>query len=153
MRALWILLLSLGVATAAQAADAVTGRIVKVLPFLLDLQGRNATSPSLFDRDAYQAYLREHGTNVSAVRFDVLWQATKAPAENLRIAVELRGIGTNNAPRLNTLEAKVAPGLFRQWTDLPLAGQDYQNFGKVIAWRVRLWNGAQLLGEQQSFLW
>lgn len=153
MRALFLLLLSLGVVAASQAADAASGRIVKVLPFLLDLHGRNATSPSLFDRDAYQAFLREHGTNVSAVRFDVLWQATKAPAEKLRIAVELRGIGTNNAPRLNTLETNVAPGMFRQWTALPLAGQAYQNFGKVIAWRVRLWNGAQLLGEQKSFLW
>jgi hypothetical protein len=153
MRVLLLLLLSLGLVAASQAADAVTGRIVKVLPFLLDRQGRNATSPSLFDRDAYQAYLREHGTNVSAVRFDVLWHASRSPAADLKIAVELRGIGTNNAPKLTTLETKVTPGIFRQWTDLPLAGQDYQNFGKVIAWRVRLWNGAQLLGEQKSFLW
>jgi hypothetical protein len=153
MRALLLLLLWLGVVATAQAADAVTGRIVKVLPFLLDQQGRNATSPSLFDRDAYQAYLREHGTNVSAVRFDVLWKATKAPDENIKIAVELRGVGTNNAPKLNTLETNVAPGTFRRWTALPLAGSDYKNFGKVIAWRVTLWNGAQLLGEQKSFLW
>ena len=78
MRAQLLLLFSLGVVMAAPAADTVTGRVIKVLPFLLDQQGRNATSPSLFDRDAYQAFLREHGTNVSAVRFDVLWQATKA---------------------------------------------------------------------------
>ena len=153
MRALLLLLLSLGVVMAAQAADTVTGRIVKVLPFLLDQQGRNATSPSLFDRDAYQAFLREHGTNVSAVRFDVLWQATKASEENLKIAVELRGQGTNGAPRLSTLETNVAPSRFRHWAALPLAGPDYQNFGQVIAWRVTLWNGAQLLGEQKSFLW
>jgi len=153
MRALLLLLLSLGVVAAAQAADPVTGRIVKVLPFLLDLQGRNATSPSLFDRDAYQAFLREHGTNVSAVRFDVLWQAAKGPGENLKIAVELRGLGTNNAPKLNTLETQVAPSRFRQWTAIPLAGQAYKNFGKVIAWRVTLWNEAQLLAEQKSFLW
>jgi len=153
MRAWLLLLLLLGVAAAAPAAEAVTGRIVKVLPFLLDQQGRNATSPSLFDRDAYQAVLREHGTNVSAVRFDVLWTAAKAADEHLRIAVELRGVGTNNAPRLTTLETNVSPGWFRQWTAMPLAGRDYREFGKVVAWRVRLWNGAQLLGEQQSFLW
>jgi hypothetical protein len=153
MRALLLLLPLLGLVAAAQAADAVTGRIVKVLPFLLDQRGRNATSPSLFDRDAYQAVLREHDTNVSAVRFDVLWNAAKAPDENLKLAVELRGIGTNNAPRMTTLETNVSPGWFRQWTAIPLAGRDYKEFGKVVAWRVRLWNGARLLGEQQSFLW
>ena len=37
---------------------AATGEVVKVLPFLLDTHGQIAKSPSLFDRDAYQAYLR-----------------------------------------------------------------------------------------------
>ncbi len=153
MRALLILLLSLGVVAAARAADPVTGRIVKVLPFLLDQQGRNATSPSLFDRDAYQAWLREHTTNVAAVRFDVLWKATQAPDEKIKIAVDLRGIATNNVPRLCTLETNVTPGMFRKWSAIPLAGEDYKNFGEVIAWRVTLWNGGQLLSEQKSFLW
>jgi hypothetical protein len=153
MRALLILAVSLGVVAAAHAADAVTGRVVKVLPLLLDLKGRDATTPSLFDRDAYQAVLREQATNVSAVRFDVLWKATQAPGEKLRIAVELRGIGTNSIPRLQTLETNVVAGRFRSWTALPLAGNDYQRFGRVVAWRATLWNGDQLLSEQKSFLW
>jgi hypothetical protein len=153
MRTLLILLASLSVAVAVQAADAVSGRIVKVLPFLLDEQGRNATSPSLFDRDAYQAYLRIHTNKVSAMRFDVLWTATKSPAEQIKIDVELRGIGSNSVPKLTTLETNVTPGTFRRWTNLPLAGNDYKNFGQVVAWRVTLWNGGQMLGGQQSFLW
>jgi hypothetical protein len=151
MRALLILIAALGVA-AAHAADPVTGRIVKVLPFLVDQEGRIAKSPSLFDRDAYQAYLR-HTNEVSALRYDVLWKATKAPAESLKIAVELRGAGTNGTPKLVTLETNVVPGTFRRWTAIPLAGDDFKSFGSVVAWRVRLWNGAQMLSEQQSFLW
>jgi hypothetical protein len=153
MRALLILLALLGVVAAAPAADAVTGRIVKVLPFLLDQHGRIATSPSLFDRDAYQAYLRLHTNQISALRFDVLWTATKSPAEEIKIAVELRGIGTNSTPVLKTLETNAVPGTHRQWTNLPLAGDDYKSFGSVVAWRVTLWNGGQMLGEQKSFLW
>ncbi len=153
MRALLILLASLGLAAAAQAADAVTGRIVKVLPLLLDQRGRDAISPSLFDRDAYQARLRERTNEVSAIRFDVLWKATKAPDEKIKIAVELRGVGTNSVPKLKTLEANVVPGTFRKWTEIPLAGDDYKSFGAVVAWRVTLWNGSQMLGEQKSFLW
>jgi hypothetical protein len=153
MRALLILLVSLGVVAAAHAADALAGRIVKVLPLLVDLHGRTALSPSLFDRDAYQAVLREQMTNVSAVRFDVLWKAAPAPDEKIRITVELRGIGTNSIPTLQTLETNVVPGKFRKWTAVPLAGDDYQRCGRVVAWRVTLWNGEQKLGTQNSFLW
>ena len=153
MRALLILLASLCVVVADHAANAVIGRGVKVLPFLVDQQGRIAASPSLFDRDAYQAYLREHTNEVSAVRFDVLWKATKAPEEKLKIAIELRGVGAKSVPTFTTLETNVVPGIFRRWTAIPLAGEGYKNFGRVVAWRVTLWNGGQLLGEQKSFLW
>jgi len=153
MRALVILLAFLGVAAAGRAADAVNGQLLKVLPFFLDQQGRIAKSPSLFDRDAYQAYLRLNATNISGVRFDVLWKAEPATNADLKIAIELRGLATNSAPRVATLETNVAPGKYRRWTDLPLAGPDYKKFGSVIAWRARLWDGSRMLSEQQSFLW
>ena len=72
MRRLIIACLIIGSFTAL-AADAVTGRIVKVLPLFLDAQGRDATSPSLFDRDAYQFFLRDHASQISAIRYDVQW--------------------------------------------------------------------------------
>ena len=153
MRALLIFLVSVCFVAAGHAADAVSGRIVKVLPLFLDQQGRDSLSPSLFDRDAYQARLREHTNDVSGVRFDVLWKATKSPDEKIKIAVELRGVGTNSVPRMKTIETNVVPGTFRKWTEIPLVGDDYNNFGATVAWRVTLWNGGQLLGEQKSFLW
>lgn len=153
MRALLVFLISLGLVAAAPAADSVTGKIVKVLPFFLDRQGRDAKSPSLFDRDAYQAYLREHTNEVSAIRFDVLWKAVKSPDEKIKIRVEVRGVGADSVPKLKTLEVDAVPGTFRKWTEIPLAGEDYKNFGAVVAWRVTLWNGGRLLGEQKSFLW
>ena len=153
MRALLILLSLLGVVTVVQAADPVTGRILKVLPFLLDQHGRNAKSPSLYDRDAYQAWLLQHTNEVSAMRYDIWWKATPAPDEKMKISLELRGIGTNSLPKLATLETNVVPGKHRQWTSIPLAGGDYTNIGAVVAWRVRLYNDTQLLGEQKSFLW
>ena len=47
-----LIVLSLFVSLASFAD--VTGKVVKVLPFYVDGQGRIAKSPSLFDRDAYQ---------------------------------------------------------------------------------------------------
>ena len=44
----------------APAADAAGGRVYKVLPQYLDQKGRESLTPSLYDRDAHQAYLRIH---------------------------------------------------------------------------------------------
>ena len=153
MRALLILLLTLGLFATAHAAEAITGRVVKVLPLLLDLQGRTALSPSLFDRDAYQAQLREHTNQVSAIRYDVQWSAKNAGENKLKIRVELRGVGTANLPKLKTLETEAAPGFFSHWTSLTLAGDEFKSFGAVTAWRTTLWAGDRLLGEEKSFLW
>jgi hypothetical protein len=42
----------------ALPAPAATGRLMKVLPEYLDAKGLTSLSPSLFERDAYQAILR-----------------------------------------------------------------------------------------------
>jgi hypothetical protein len=146
-------LLLLGSLSAAGAAGAMTGRIVKVLPLFLNQQGQDAISPSLYDRDAYQVFLRAHTNEISAIRFDVLWSTSNADKTNLTMRLELRGIGPGAVPRQTTLEQAVTPHYFRHWTSLPLAGDDYKNFGEVVAWRATLWSGPQLLNEQKSFLW
>ena len=150
MRLLIIACLALS-SYACLAADAVSGRVIKVLPFLLDTNGVESKSPSLFDRDAYQAYLLVHTNDVSGMRFDVLWKAEKSP--DLKLRVELRGVGQTNQPTVKTLEMLVHAGYFRKWTEFPLTGDDYKNVGNVVAWRVTLWDGDKQVGEQQSFLW
>jgi hypothetical protein len=153
MRRLLMILLLLGSLAAASAADAPTGHVVKVLPLLLDLKGHAALSPSLFDRDAYQAYLRQHTNEISAVRFDVLWSVSHADQSGLQLRLELRGIGPDSLPRATTLEQTVTPHFFRHWTSLTLGGDDLKNFGTVTAWRATLWSGDRLIAEQKSFLW
>jgi hypothetical protein len=152
MRRLLIILLLLGSLSASFAADVVSGRVVKVLPLLLDLKGRDAVSPSLFDRDAYQAWLRT--TNqVSALRLDVWCKTANVGKAKLTLRAELRGIGENNLPRQAILEKEASTGFFHRWTSLTLDGADYKNLGTLVAWRVTLWSGDQMLSEQKSFLW
>ena len=153
MHRLLMILLLFGSLSAAFASDAVTGRVVKVLPLLLDLKGQDATSPSLYDRDAYQAYLRQHTNEISAVRYDVLWKASNVGGAKLKLRVELRGVGTNNLPCQITLEREVTPKFFRHWTSLKLEGADYKSLGTIICWHATLWSDDQMLGEQKSFLW
>ena len=166
MRRLFVTLLLLGAPALTLAADSVTalhpgetvppaatGQVVKVLPLFLDLKGRDAVSPSLYDRDAYQVYLRQHTNEISAIRFDVLWKAANAMDAKLKLRLELRGGGSGNLPGRMTLEQPVTPGFFRRWTALTLAGTNYNHFGKLVAWRATLWSDDRLLDEQKSFLW
>ena len=133
--------------------EAAAGSVIKVLPLFLDLKGYDAKSPSLFERDAYQAYLRQHTNEVSAMRVDVFWKAANAKATTLKLRAELRGLGEGGMPHQTVLESDVTPAAYRTWTSLKLEGDDWRNFGSLVAWRVTLWNGDQLLGEQKSFLW
>jgi len=154
MRRLFFLVLTALLGLATFSASAATGSVAKVLPHFLDLKGRHALSPSLYERDAYQFQLRQHPEQRSALRFDVLWRARAANGK-LKLRAELRGIVQGNRPRQTTLETEVeaGPGRVSRWTALTLAGADYKSFGEVTAWRVTLWDGELLVGEQKSFLW
>ena len=136
------------------AASAETGRVIKVLPQFLDLQGRHALSPSLYDRDAYQAFLRVHTNDVSGMRFAVQWKASNAGTSPLKLRVEIKGATHGEMPPTVTLEQDVKPGgWFSHWAYIPLTGSDFQKIGEVVAWRVTLWDGDKMLSEQKSFLW
>ena len=152
MRRFWMILLMFAVLPAF-AAGIEKGRVVKMLPLFLDLKGHDAVSPSLYDRDAYQAYLRQHPSEISAVRFDFLWQVEHPSAAKYKLRIELRGIGADGKPTRSMLEEEAPPPLLRRWNFLVLGGADYKNFGELIAWRATLWRGDQLLSEQKSFLW
>ncbi|HXT12240.1 MAG TPA: hypothetical protein VN873_11815 [Candidatus Angelobacter sp.] len=135
-------------------ASAATGRVIKVLPQFLDLQGRHAVSPSLYDRDAYQFFLRTHPEKVSGMRFAVQWKASGAGAEPLKLRVEAIGISHGEPPPKVVLEKEVKTGgWFSHWAYVPLSGADYTKMGEVTAWRVTLWEGDKMIGEQKSFLW
>ena len=111
-------------------------------------------SPSLYERDAYQARLLKHPEERSAIRFMVQWKARYAASQPLKIKVEMRGGKIGELPTRATLEQPLQPkGNLSHWTPLELAGEDYKKFGDLIAWRVTLWSSDQLVAEEKSFLW
>lgn len=140
----------------AFAASAASARIVKVLPHFLDQEGRHTLSPSLYDRDAYQARLREHPELRSGMRFDVQWRARTGRPATLRLRLELRGSARGDLPTQTALETTVPvgrSGVGSGWAQLQLTGEEYRKFGDLTAWRATLWDGEGLLAEQKSFLW
>lgn len=132
-------------------AFAATGRIVKVLPQFVDLQGRIALNPSLYERDAYQVQLRIHPEQRSALRFAVQWGSRDA--SRLLLKVELRGNRGKNGTKA-IIESPVRyRGIFTTWSTISLSGDAYKDFGELSAWRATLWDGEQQVAEQKSFLW
>ena len=149
MRA-WIIVLLLVCGSAASGL-AASAKIIKVLPQFLDLEGRHSISPSLYDRDAYQAKLRREPKERSALRFAIQWRARETVS--LKLRVEMRG-GKGNEATQATLESSSAHlAGFSKWTQLTLSGEDYKKFGELVAWRATLWEGETLLSEKRSFLW
>ena len=133
------------------SAHAATGKIAKVLPHWLDLQGRHTLHPSLYERDAYQAHLRKHPAECSALRFDVRWKADKTGSIPITLRIEMRG---SREPKPFIVESKLdRRPWYKRWTSLKLEGEDFKKAGEITAWRASLWQGDQLLAEQKSFLW
>lgn len=133
------------------SAHAADPRIIKVLPQLIDLQGRNSVSPSLYERDAYQEMLRKNPEKRSGISFVVQWTAKHS--QELILRIEMRGV-RDNAVRIEKLAVPVKKtGFFSKWTSVVLNGPAYKNFGELAAWRATLWDGNRQVAEQKSFLW
>ena len=139
-------LLLLGVLSTADAAR--PGKISKVLPHWLDLQGRHTLSPSLLERDAYQAKLRADRSLCSGIRFDVKW--SKNTGGSAKLQLELRVTG---AAKPIVLEQPIKPSRRGGWDAVTLDGDAFRAIGKIVAWRVRLLDGDIELAKRRSFLW
>ena len=139
-------LLLLAVLSSANAAR--PGKISKVLPHWLDQQGRHTLSPSLLERDAYQAKLRADRSLCSGIRFDVKW--SKNTSVNVKLQLELRVTGGTNPI---VLEQAINTSRRSGWDAITLDGDAFNAIGKIIAWRVRLLDGDIELAGRRSFLW
>jgi len=128
-----------------------TPKVVKVLPHYMDHEGRVALDPSLYERDAYQAQLRAQPAQRSGLQFDIQWRAPDTG--QLKLLVEMRGALSNRVTTARKELPLHTGGVRSRWSKTALSGDDYATFGELTAWRVSLWNGETLLGEQRSFLW
>jgi hypothetical protein len=137
--------------TTAPAWAATTGKISKVLTHFVDRNGRHTLAPSLYERDAYQDFLRRHPEQCAGLRFDVLWKADPSASAELRLRIEVRG--GREAETVTVEQAVRRRPWYDRWSRVNLDGERYRAAGQVLAWRVTLWDGDSLLAEYRSFLW
>ena len=105
-------------------------------------------SPSLLERDAYQAKLRADRSLCSGIRFDVKW--SKNTSVNVKLQLELRVTGETKSI---VLEQAINPRRRSGWDSITLDGNAFSAIGKIIAWRLRLLDGDMELAGRRSFLW
>lgn len=127
-------------------------RIKKVLPHLLDKQGRHLLSPSLLERDAYQALLRKEPERRGGLQFDIQC-GTLPSGVTLRLKAELRGSLTNTPTQVTVEQPLPANARFHRWQVIRLSDDQYRQLGELVAWRISLWSGDRAIAEQKSFLW
>jgi hypothetical protein len=146
-------LLILALLTFGPLAHGAEGRVIKVLPQFLDKKGETSLSPSLYERDAYQFYLRNHLRERTAFRLAVQWKAKDAGAAELKLRAELRGLEGDTLHTITLEQPVKKKGHFSQWSSIKVSGQNYKDLGPLVAWRVSLWEGGHQLGALESFLW
>lgn len=120
----------------------------------MDLEGRHTLSPSLLERDAYQAVLRKEKEKRGGLKFQILLGAMAAnTAKECSIRIEMRG-NKDQKPTEAKVEVPVAiHGMFQRWQAVEFRGAEYLALGELVAWRATLWRSGTLVSEQKSFLW
>jgi hypothetical protein len=129
------------------------GRVIKVLPQLLDKEGRHALSPSLYERDAYQFILRRSPSKQVALRLAVQWKAKNVDPGKLKLRAEMRGLVGDEMHSVTVEEPVKKPGHFSNWSEIKIEGAKFHEFGQLVAWRVTWGEGDKQLDQMQSFLW
>ncbi len=137
---------------AAGTAHAGADRVVKVLPHYVDAAARHALSPSLFERDAYQALLRAHPEKRGGLRFDVRWKARRTPGQTRRLRLELIS-ATHPRARPLVREVDLPARRTRGWARVEVDAEAARALGEWSAWRVTLWTNGRPAAELHSFLW
>jgi hypothetical protein len=129
-------------------------KIIKVLKHYLDSQGRISLAPSLFERDAYQEYLRKNPDQQAGLRFDINWKGKKIDPKRLYLRLELRGSLSHQTTPL-VIEKQIEPKnlWFSKWSYIKIDKATLDKLGYILAWRVTLLEADQALASSQSFMW
>jgi hypothetical protein len=128
--------------------------VLKVNRTLLDQFGHETdVVGDLQGQAAYQYDLRHDPFRQRGARFHIKWKAPRR-AERIRLVLDLQGLNPANESTRATVAAH-QPDMdgWAEWTTLDIKGQQFKKLGEIMAWRVTLYSGDQVMAELPSANW
>lgn len=138
----------------------------KVLFFWLDEKGQYAQHPSMFERDAYQAFLRENPEEIHGLKVATLLAGTRSKLAKGELVLKIKG-----PPSLTPVEDTVyrldlsdkQDRRLRRWIywevdpvsedESSSAAEDKMSPDKIVAWQLTLLLDGVAVDRVQSYLW
>ncbi|MCX7712386.1 MAG: hypothetical protein N2035_01775 [Chthoniobacterales bacterium] len=128
-------------------------KIRKIKYFLNDprYDRPNNSEPAKFERSYYRwgAVDELEARQKRGHYYDIFWQSKEKA--NVTVRLEYKQLKTGNSVTAQQASYPNAKGTYR--THFQVIGDDYEDYGRVIAWRVILIVNDQIADFRQSMLW
>ncbi len=152
---MWALLLPLGVSAADVKSDGLV-RFEKVKLFFLDASAKSPLEPG---QDRYVEFERKralYGAITPSDQrerygnyFTFIWEAKRQADVVLRLEYRQQALG----PMVQMKEVAYPAARGRIITRIQVTGDDYLQYGRVLAWRASLLEHGKVVAEKRSYLW
>lgn len=123
---------------------------------LLDKEGYpTAEVGNMREKAVYQKKLRSGKELADALRFHVFWEVPSEGADDFIVKVEARGVHSVTDEETYATMTKKYPAIESRsgWADLTIKPVDYKFFGDLMAWKVTLLCGDEIVATRHSFTW
>ncbi len=140
----------------AESAEAVSGyEITKVNHELINEKG--FTHESIADFVAKAQYQQELAASKSAsgLRFIVHWRVPSSRISNFVVKVQARGLDANTQREIEESVTKIYPQTPSStgWAFLDIEGESAKRLGKLMAWKVTLFQNNNPVATRKSLMW
>lgn len=148
----------------AEQLPAAGRHLKKVLFFWLDKDGQYSQHPSMFERDAYQAYLRENPEEIHGLKVAILLSGSKGKLESSELELKIQGPPGPEIKEPLEFRLELADQVDRKlrrwvyWDIDPVNAEASDGSLKllpeaIVSWRLTLLDEDQPVDRLQSYLW
>lgn len=148
----------------AEQLPAAGRHLKKVLFFWLDEDGQYSQHPSMFERDAYQAYLRDNPEEIHGLKVAVLLSGSSGKLESSSLELKIQGPPGPEIKEPLEFRLELADKLDRKlrrwvyWDIDPVNAEASDEALKllpesIVSWRLTLLDEGQPVDRLQSYLW
>jgi hypothetical protein len=148
-----------GIASPGFAAEAKPNDLIRFIKTKLFFLDASAKSPLETGQDRYVEFERKralYGAITPSDQrerygnyFTFIWEAKRTADVVMRLEYRQQTLG----PMIQMQEIPYRAAHGRLITRFQVTGDDYLQYGRVLAWRVTILEGGRVIAEKRSYLW